>query len=213
MDGWIETQILVEDIASRKIRQQIRDLADIATSPDPRKEAKAKLAEAKEEAKKGPAPKRAELSELLEAPLPNNNKAALDQLMKLRKQLAHTPVESTLTPSSKARWDLQLAIELMIWATTYSFKTERVFIPESRQTFEESATPLPGDLWNRLIERYPDQAEKGPTPKVTRHNPKDKKTLEAQLRLSNFFHDLYSKIDEENNAMVKRFRVPGPRKQ
>lgn len=230
--GSINAFVHAEGSARKILKDKIRDLYDIATSPKPAKEAKAKEAEAQKEASKSAHRAFAHFARAFrEEPLPKTNKAALDQLTELRTQLAPDAAESSRTPDVKDLRELQLLIEATIWATTYDFTPRRreesvnaavekrvgqnMFMVKPDDKLRPA--PLPDALWKRLIERYIDPDERKSYKDVgkldrlgTKSHPYSsepgKKTWSPEVRLSHYFSQvLYPQINKENSEMVRRF--------
>jgi len=221
MHEWVDSLVLAERAERHEREDQVQDLFDIATSPSPEEEAKATEAIAKMRGRE------------YEKPLPKTNKAALDQLTKLRDQLVPAPVEKPVTVKIKELRPLQLIIESMIWATTYDF-TPRFkpirpsFVEGDIGTRERAATiaglggrvmgpaALPDGLWKRLIERYTDPDEGKSYKDVgslnrlgTRTHPiyESPHKFSPEVRLSHYFSQiLFPMLDKENSEMVDRFR-------
>jgi hypothetical protein len=167
LNDWIDAQIKAEDKAREIIRDKTRDFFDIATSPEPAKEAKAKMAEAakKEAAREPRVPLRKPIEEL-----PKTNKDAMDELKKLRDSLAPSPSDIATVPKFEELYDLQLTIESMIWAATYDFtpsqsRVSPLEVPRRGTRFPRpgafrmTQAPLPDKLWPRLVQRYRDPDE------------------------------------------------------
>ena len=113
--GWIDIQVMAESKARKSIRDKIADVWDIATSPEPAKEA---------EAKEGAARDKKEVRVPFRRPaekLPKTNQDALNELTNLRDDLEPTPIEFAEVIDADDLREFQLAIEAMIWATTYDF--------------------------------------------------------------------------------------------
>jgi len=106
---------MAESKARKSIRDKIADVWDIATSPEPAKEAEAKEAAARDK-KRGP---RTLPQTRREAP--ENKPDALNELTNLRDDLEPTPIEFTEVINADDLREFQLAIEAMIWATIYDF--------------------------------------------------------------------------------------------
>lgn len=172
LNQWINGQVKTEDKSRELIRDRIRDLFDIATSREPAKEAKAKMeaASAKQFSFNPSRVAHIFFQEPDVEPLPTTNKEAMDQLTKRRDELVPEDIEFTTAPAAKDMQDLQLMIEMMIWAATYDFTTrpEEVVVgrhvkPAGKATDAEEIegymvmpAPLPDTLWERLISRYRD---------------------------------------------------------
>jgi hypothetical protein len=216
---WVEAQIRCEGVARANLRRRIRDLFDIAISPKPGKEAKAK----EEEAKKAGRPVRA---------LPKTNKEALQQLTKLSEEIAPTTWETLPNPAVEDLWEIQRNIESMIWATTYDFTPikegiqfpiEEVPGKSGSEAFKSRglvrvplAAPLPDALWKRLTSRYIDPDENKSYKEVgnldrlgTKAKPvlTDKQKLFGpEVRLSFYFSKvLYPQLRDKNSGFAKKF--------
>jgi hypothetical protein len=210
LNQWIDIRIRAEHLAQTIERKRIRDLADIAISSEPDKDAKAK--------EKARTPK-----------LPHTNKAALTELTEARDKAALSETGSESIPDITDLRDLQLLIEASIWASTYDFspiykpekKLERGGEGEAGPEFtfpaEVVGAPLPAALWKRLIERYIDPDEGKPYNEVIfidRLGTKDKPTTfyykylpvkhyGPEARLSFYFSQvLYPLIKTETSEVI-----------
>jgi hypothetical protein len=234
LNDWIDIQIKAEEKARDMLRNRMRDLFDIATSPDPAKEARAKEADArkKEAARESRVPFRRPVEEL-----PKKSKDAMDQLKQLRDQAVPTAIEIATIPNPKDLKDLQLLIESMIWVTTYDFTPKiiepsfnylsaHVSSPEAGR-WKIEAAPLPDTLWKRLISRYIDPDEGKSYKDVadldrlgTKDHPVIPKEIQhswewngprkwsPEVRLSHYFSKvLYPKINDENSEIVQKFNA------
>jgi hypothetical protein len=235
LNDWIDVQIRVENRSREILRERMRDLFDIATSPEPAKEARTKEAEARKQ-------------DRLIGELPKTSKGAIDQLTELRDQNIPASIEIAIAPDVKELMDLQLRIESMIWATTYDFTPTMKRVPFVAYdgagpddpvpgSYYLSPAPLPGpqppdpkNLWKKLIERYHDPDEKksykdaGNLPRLgTKEHPiyDEELTKEFQekyktlgkggwspaVRLSHYFSQvLYLQLNKENKAIVQKFK-------
>lgn len=212
--GWIDIQVMAERKARKSIRDKIGDLWEIATSPEPANEAKAKEGAARE--KEAKRETRAPFRRPVEK-LPNTNQGALDELTNLRDSLEPTASASTEDFNAVDLRPLQLTIESMIWAMTYDFtpRFAREIGVSLRGTTVISPAPLPEGTWPKLTERYidPDEgksyAEVGA---IDRLGTKDAPFFNPggrygpELRLSHYFSQiLYPRINEENRKIVQNF--------
>jgi hypothetical protein len=214
--SWIMTRIDAEDAKRTIIKDTARHLFDVATSPEPAKEA-ASLAAASLALFLG----------LIDA-LPKTNKQALDLLKKLRDDLVVLANEETYLPPIEQLEDVQIWIEMMIWVTTYDFniietkenanrddsKVRQVWVTKLEHP------PLPEKIWEKLISRYRDP-DRGVSFKHAgnrdRLGDKDDPmglggSWGPEIRLSYYFSKVvFPQIDKENFEMVERMgKLPPP---
>lgn len=213
MHKWVDSIVQVEDTARKQHRQDIRDLFDIATAKDPKKEAKAKREAAEEKA--GP------IVALNRPPVPtfpNTSKKALEELTAIRDQLQPESTRSRQPTIDDLR-NLQLLTEEVIWACTYDF-TPWIVHPNVMQprVVEPVTAPedLPEALWKRLTTRYIDPEEGktyeevGTIPRLgTTDKPSDVKGMfQAKTRLAHYFSQiLLPEVEEQNNRVLQRMQA------
>jgi hypothetical protein len=236
LNDWIDGKVITENKLRRLLRDHIGYLFDIATSQTPAKEAKAKEEERnkKQAALEPGVPFPSE-----ELPLPKTNREAKDYLIGLRDKLALIPVEMSRTPRQTDLVDLQVAIESIIWATTYDFTPvvdhfvrddpDGVTI-EGPSVF--SPAPLPPGIWKRLIERYQDpdegksfkdvgNSERLGTKKYPYLIKKIRKPtlldpgepgFRPEVRLSHYFSQiLYPRVNDKNGEFLRKLETLSPR--
>ncbi len=224
--GWMNQQIKDENEATELLRDRMRYLSAIATSPKPEKEAKAREEEArkKEGIREFSGRPRRPVQEL-----PKTNEKAMEELTDLRNRLAPTTIEMASSPLPDDLADLQLMIEGMIWASTYDFsivRKDRMVsdpLPAPLEGYFDAA-PLPKGLWPKLIERFIDFDEgktykgagnlarlgskKAPffTPETMKSRDyRGPRTFTPETRLSLYFsNELYPKINEEHSLWVEK---------
>jgi len=227
---WINIQVRAEGIARRTDREEIRDLYEIATSPEPAKAAKEVAQEIADRqtsrAPRIPLGTQQGWVKSIAQPdvdkLPKTNDDALKKLTGVRDRLARVTFETATIPDARDLRDLQLIIESAIWAATYDFtprvyRSKRTYYGEPL-TFEHwQPAPLPDSLWKKLVERYIDPDEGKSYKEVgyierlgTKAAPGAASRLKwsPEMRLSHYFSRiLFPQITKENGEVVRRLRA------
>jgi hypothetical protein len=232
LNQWIDGRIRAEHRSQTIIKKHIRDLADIASSSQPAKDAKAK-----EQQARTPMPTGSLFRPIRwEAPkLPHTNKEALTELTEVRDDLADWATGPDSIPNIEDLQDLQLLIEASIWASTYDFTPQAVRAgigggyhtgPRMESPPQIKGAPLPAALWKRLIERYIDPDEHKPykdVPVIDRLGTKTEpgsswalgqfgeieraallRRYGPEARLSYYFSKiLYPKIESETSDVIR----------
>jgi hypothetical protein len=215
MHKWVDSLVQVEDTARKQHRQEIRDLFDIATAKDPKKEAKQKRKAAEKLAK-------AQTVIPYKPPnvpdFPKTSKKALEELTAIRDQLQPESTRDRQPTIDDLR-NLQLLTEEIIWACTYDFTPWVVSTNVLQPRAVESVTApenLPEALWKRLTARYEDPEEGqtydevGALPRLgTTDKPSVAKGMfSPRTRLAHYFSQiLLPEVEEQNTRILQRMQA------
>jgi hypothetical protein len=214
MNKWVDSLVQVEDTARKQHRQEVRDLFDIATAKDPRKEAKLKRQAAEKIAK---AQTHIPYKPPAVPEFPRTSKKALEELTAIRDQLQPESTRDRQPTVDDLR-NLQLLTEEIIWACTYDFTPLRVHptVLQPRVVEPVTAPDLPEALWKRLTTRYIDPEEGktyeqvGTIPRLgTTDKPSEAKGMfSAKTRLAHYFSQiLLPEVEEQNTRVLQRMQA------